>query len=105
MSSATPRINFKYLSQFEGKTIRIIGKVGEKQGNNVILHTTDNGQVIVDRSKNLEKNYQTNIVEVLGIWNNNQLSELTFFNLSDNFDFTTYNQMIDLSMEHKEIFM
>lgn len=37
MSDQTPRINAPLLSQFMGRTVRIIGKVTEQQGNKAII--------------------------------------------------------------------
>ncbi|KAJ3452028.1 replication protein a3 [Anaeramoeba flamelloides] len=100
----SPHVTSKYLSNFQGKTVRVIGKVGQKQGTSVLLYTTDNGQIWVDRSKNLQKDYTSPIVEILGTYQNNSLTEIEFLDLSENFDFELYNQMVDLSYQLKDIF-
>jgi hypothetical protein len=46
LSAPVPRANFEILSKYQGKRVRLVGKVEEVQGNSMKVRTSDD--VIVD---------------------------------------------------------
>ncbi|PUU81449.1 replication factor A protein 3 [Tuber borchii] len=102
MTEQTPRINAPLLQQYIGRTIRLVGKVSDVQGNGATLDSSGVVTVYLDRDSNLKIG---NAVEIVGKVNPDlTVKVLTSTDFGENLDMRVYEDLVGICQQYKEIF-
>ncbi|KAI5475930.1 DNA replication factor A subunit Ssb3 [Pseudohyphozyma bogoriensis] len=64
MDRPTPRVNYSQLSDFAGRTVRIVGKVLNADAETATIETSDKGHATIKLSRNTD--FSGEYVEILG---------------------------------------
>ncbi|KAK9895559.1 replication factor A protein 3 [Cystobasidium minutum MCA 4210] len=103
MAMKTPRVNSAMLSQLQGRTVRLTGKVVRLEGDTAILECSDNGNVTV--KLNRDSNFADAYVEVIcKVTGDTTVSELTSYNLGDNLDMKLVEAVVQSSRAYPYLF-
>eukprot|EP01130_Rhizamoeba_saxonica_P006320 TRINITY_DN251_c0_g1_i1.p1 TRINITY_DN251_c0_g1~~TRINITY_DN251_c0_g1_i1.p1 ORF type:complete len:179 (+),score=19.76 TRINITY_DN251_c0_g1_i1:52-537(+) len=108
---AIPRVNMSFIKQFVQKPVRIVGKVMDEINPTTLrFQTTDNGNLIVDTSDSGNSYQVGSIYEVIGmvVEDGNgsfSLVEYTGTGFNPDFDFNTYNQLVQLIQINPDLFL
>jgi len=104
MDKPTPRVNSACLPQNIHQTVRLVGKVEQILGGNVItLRACDDGLVTVKLTS--ECTPGTTYVEILGkVLPDRSVQSLSCTNFGDEFDMKVYNELIKHTRSFPEVF-
>ncbi|KAJ3281483.1 hypothetical protein HK104_011447 [Borealophlyctis nickersoniae] len=98
------RVNSSHLSEYRGKTVRLVGKVLQIHGTQAIVEACDEGQVTVHLSPAGVLSPGAT-VEVIGkVDDDLSVVEMTSVSFSDVYDRAAYNKMVLLAKEHPDTF-
>ncbi|KAB5593872.1 Replication factor A domain-containing protein [Ceratobasidium theobromae] len=104
MESGNPRINSARMKDYIGRHVRLTCKVIKTQGENIIVQTSDGGQVEVKLSAG--RAASDNYVEILGkVVDSGRLVASEVFPQGDNIDLEVVDQLVELMHKHPEIYM
>lgn len=99
----TPRVNSTLLGQYQGKTVRLIGKVLKLEGETAIVEASDQGQVTI--KLNRDSNFADQYVEIIGrVTGDTSISELTSYNIGDEIDMTMVDAVVRNSHKYPYLF-
>lgn len=106
MERPTPRVNSAMLTDYQGKTVRIIGRVLNRQAGNIIIQASDEGQVKVKLSQGSSISDDATFIEVIGKVSQSDLSvtELTSVDLGTDLDMGLVEKFVQLASLHPEVF-
>ncbi|KAF2501947.1 replication factor A protein 3 [Lophium mytilinum] len=104
MTEATPRILAPYLSQFQGQTVRILGKVVQLAGETAFIDA--GGRVTLDLKTNRDCHLSVgNAVEIIGkVDSNLEVRVFSSTDMGQGIDFDAANAVVDATHKYKEIF-
>ncbi|KAI9011580.1 replication factor A protein 3 [Hyaloraphidium curvatum] len=101
-----PRINSSLMNDHRGRTVRLVGRrLPHPSQDMLLLEASDRGQVEV-RINQHEHYCNTQYVEVVGQVESNGKGILAYAvtEFGDNFDLVTYDKLVNLRLQHAEIF-
>eukprot|EP00656_Telonema_subtile_P005491 TRINITY_DN12499_c0_g1_i1.p1 TRINITY_DN12499_c0_g1~~TRINITY_DN12499_c0_g1_i1.p1 ORF type:complete len:137 (+),score=24.49 TRINITY_DN12499_c0_g1_i1:95-505(+) len=91
---ASPRVGKSHLAEYDGKTVRFVGKVKSNDGGVAVLEAPDGGEVQVHNSTP----YQTQFVEILGsVQSAGAISQQSYVDFGDEFHMGNYNELLRLT--------
>ncbi|KAK9326216.1 replication factor A protein 3 [Lipomyces orientalis] len=101
-SEITPRANAPLLHLFQGKPVRLIGRVTEIRGETATLDAAGSVTVYATRDSNFKEG---NVYEVIGrVQPDLSLKMLDGMDFGTNIDMDNANALAELSQRHHEIF-
>merc|ERR1712166_96411 len=91
---ASPRVGKSHLAEYDGKTVRFVGKVKSNDGGVAVLEAPDGGEVQVHNSTP----YETDYVEIFGsVQSADAISQQSFVDFGNDFHIGNYNQLLKLA--------
>jgi len=103
MESGNPRINSARMGQYIGRHVHLTCKVIKAQGENIIVQTSDGGQVEVKLVG--DQTALASYVEILGKVTGQRLVALQVRQLGDDVDLDVVNQLVELMHKSPGIYM